>query len=369
MSTIRWAASSCCPEPGATVRGADLAALCYAGAVRPLLQRHRPGLPHAAGRWGTGSDVLGLDDDVSRDHDWGLRLALLVAPEHVAAVDAAMAAELPAEVAGHPTRFATTGDPLARHRVEVSTVDDLVRSRLGLAAGRPWEALDWLSLTGQAVLEVTAGAVLTDSTGELTRVRERLAWYPDDVWRHVVACDWVRLQQELPFVGRTAERGDDLGSRLIAARLARVAVHLGFLLERRWPPYARWSGTLFGRLPRAGAVGPLLFAAVRAERWPERAAALVAALEDLLGVQRAAGLPAPARAAEPFHDRRYRGVADEVVTRLRADVRDPQLRALPPGVGSVEQCVDNVDVLVAADRRGALLRAWRAPAHGVGPRP
>jgi len=341
------------------VRGAELAALYYAEAVRPLLDRHRPGLPHAAGRLGAGSDVLGLDDDVSRDHDWGLRLTLLVPAADVGPVDAVLAAELPAEVAGHPVRFATTGDPLARHRVEVTTVDAFARAHLGLAAASPWDALDWLSLTGQAVLEVTAGTVLADATGELTRLRERLAWYPEEVWRHVVACDWVRLQQELPFVGRAGERGDDLGSRLLAARLARVAVHLGFLLERRWPPYAKWTGTAFDRLPRAGAVGPLLAAALRARRWPEREAALVAALEDLLRLQRAAGLPAPARATRPFHDRRYRGVADEVVTSLRADGGDAQLRALPAGVGSVEQCVDSVDVLVAAGRRGALLRAWR----------
>ncbi|NIZ91875.1 DUF4037 domain-containing protein [Kineococcus rubinsiae] len=356
------------------MRGAELAAVYYARAVRPLLDRHWPELPHAAGRWGAGSDVLGLDDEVSRDHDWGLRLTLLVPPGHVGPVDEALAAELPAEVAGHPARFATTSDPTARHRVEVSTVAGVATARLGLDATGPWDALDWLSLTGQAVLEVTAGPVLTDTAGELTRLRERLTWYPDEVWRHVVACDWVRLQQELPFVGRTAERGDDLGSRLITARLARVAVHLGFLLERTWPPYAKWTGTLFDRLPRAGAVGPLLSAAVRAERWPEREAALVAALEDLLGVQRAAGLPAPERATEPFHDRPYRGVADDVVARLRADLRDPQLRALPPGVGSLEQCVDNVDVLVATERRGALLWAaaggvGRAPGGGGGDRP
>jgi len=341
------------------VRGAELAAVLYRDAVLPVLDRYHPGLPHAAGRLGTGSDVLGLDDDVSRDHDWGLRLTLLVPAGHVEGLDAALAAQLPEEVAGHPTRFATTGDPRARHRVEVTTVDDLARAHLGLAAQAPWDALDWLSLTGQAVLEVGAGAVVADSAGELTRLRERLAWYPDDVWRHVVACDWVRLQQELPFVRRTAERGDDLGSRLLTARLARVAVHLGFLLERRWPPYAKWTGTLFDRLPRAAAVGPLLSAAVRAEHGPEREAALVAALEDLLGVQRAAGLPAPARATEPFHDRSSRGVSGEVVTRLRAGLGDPQLRALPPGVGSVEQCVDDVDVLVAAGRRGAVVRAWR----------
>ena len=46
--------------------------------VEPLLSRAAPGLEYAAARLGSGSDVLGLDDEMSRDHDWGCRLTLLV---------------------------------------------------------------------------------------------------------------------------------------------------------------------------------------------------------------------------------------------------------------------------------------------------
>lgn len=88
---------------------------------------------------------------------------------------------------GLPSRFQQTGAAEAELGVDVLTVDDFATDRLG-DPRRPATPLDWLSLTGQAVLEVTAGAVFEDDGGELTARRAALEWYPDDVWRYVVAC-------------------------------------------------------------------------------------------------------------------------------------------------------------------------------------
>lgn len=336
---------------GVSPSGTELSRSYFAQVVEPLVRERWPGMAYAAARLGSGSDVLALDDEMSRDHDWGLRLNLLVPAERMDEVDAYLAAHLPEAFAGHPTRFATTWDPVVRHRVQVETARDLAVSRLGVDPTRDLTVDDWLSLTGQAVLEVAGGEVFVDDVGELDGIRHRLQWYPDDVWRHVVATDWARLAQELSFVGRTGERGDDLGSRVVAARLTGIAMHLAHLLERRWPPYAKWLGTSFTRLPRAGAAAPPLHAALAAGDWREREQGLVAALRVLNRVQGEVGLPTVDDPVEPFWDRPYRGVRDAVVAVLEQGVEDPAVRALPRGVGSAEQWSDNVDVLVQAGRR------------------
>ena len=135
-------------------------------------------------------------------------------------------------------------------------------------------------------------------------------------------------------------------------------MHLGHLLERRWPPYAKWLGTSFARLPRAGVVGsgpcrqPLA-----ATDWRERESGLVEALRVLSRVQADAGLPTVDDPVEPFWDRPYQGVRDAaVIAVLEAASRDPAVRALPRGVG----------LGGAVERQRRRADAPRSPpAHGI----
>jgi len=66
---------------------------------------------------------------------------------------------------------------------------------------------------------VTAGAGFHDASRELTAVREQLSWYPRDVWLWIMASAWQRVQDNEPAAGRTAELKDELGNRLVTAKL------------------------------------------------------------------------------------------------------------------------------------------------------
>ena len=341
----------------------------FTDAVEPLLSQAAPGLGYAAARLGSGSDVLGLDDEMSRDHDWGCRLTLLVdedSREQVPPISRMLEDRLPERFGELPVRFPVTWDSSVSHKVEVATVADFAASRLGVDPTGGLSVLDWLSVTGQSVLEVTAGPVFTDRTRALAPVRTLLTWYPPDVERYVLAAGWQRLCQLLPMVGRTAEAGDELGSRLLSTQLTRDLIWLAFALTRRWAPYAKWRGTVFRSLPVAARLGSLLDLAVAAPRWRERENALAAACEVLLEIQRERGLPAPASAVIRFFGRPYRTVDRAVPDALLAGITDPDVARLPPMVGSIEQWVDSTEVLSSPGRRAALQAAYRAWAF---PRP
>lgn len=343
--------------------GIGLARAYYEDVVAPLLLARWPRLPHAAARLGSGSDVLGLDDETSRDHDWGLRMTLFVEADRVAGVANYLEDFLPDRYNGLPTRFSTTWDPSVRQRADVATAAAFVASRLGLDASATMTGPDWLCLTGQSLLEVTAGQVFADELGVLTGLRHKLAWYPDDVWLHVVAADWIRLGEDLPLLGRTGRCGDDLGSRVICGRAVSTAMHLAFLISRRWPPYPKWLGTLRTQLPVSSDLLPALTAALTAEHWTERQDAVAQALAVLRHAQRMAGLPTiEGVPTEQFFVRPFLGVRAPVPELLLRSVTDPLVRALPPGVGSVEQWVDNVRALTNAAHR---VRAARSQLTAV----
>jgi hypothetical protein len=350
--------------------GLRLCGQFHAEAVGPLLTRAVPGLVYAAARIGPGSDVLGLDTMRSTDHDWGPRLEVFLDPadlaRHGADLAEMLSRRLPTVFRGWSTHFvppaarvrepAATDGPVA-HLVRFTDLGSWCDTQLGFDPRSGVRLLDWLATPGQRFAETIGGAVYHDGPGELSAVRRRLRWYPDDVWRHVLAAQWTRIAQEESFVGRPAEVGDELGSRVLTARLAREVLRLCLLLGRRWALYGKWLGTAVATLPAATGIVAALRLAVRADAAADRQAALCAAYEAAGAWQNRSALAAPVDTTRrTFHDRPYPVIgADRFAAALRAAVV-----ALPP-LGAVDQLVDDTDVLTVPARCRAATAALLQP--------
>jgi len=357
----------------AFIPGLELNCRFYWEAVRPILDRDFPGLPHAAAHIGYGSDVLGFDTEMSTDHGWGPSGSLFLREADAGLKDPireALAQGLPHTFLGYPVDViysaAEPDTPLMKHkadgrvdhRVRVTSVREFLCKQLGYDLRMPFDALDWLTCSAQLLLEVTAGQVFYDSPGELGAWRARLAYYPHEVWLYLLASGWQRIGQEEHLMPRAGYVGDELGSALIGSRLVRDVMNLCFLMERRYAPYPKWFGTAFARLSCAPQLQPLLRQAQLAASWQERMTSLGQAFEGLVRMHNALHLtPRMPEAVSPFHNRPFLVIhGDAFAAAIRQEIHDPELRRIADDrlIGGIDQVSDNVDVCSKVACRAAL---------------
>ena len=335
------------------IKGLELAELFYREAVKPILATHFSNLAYSAALLGLGSEVLGFDTPQSMDHDWGPRLMLFLTeedhPVYSDEIDRLLRRELPSEIHGYPTDMAR-GDARGtakNHSVMILTVRGFIWHVLHYDLDAPLRAADWLTFPQQLLRSIVTGRVFYDGLGQLEAVRARLHYYPHDVWLYLLASQWARIGQEEAFMGRCGQVGDDLGSRLVAARLARDLIRLCFMMERQYVPFIKWFGTAFARLECAGRFAPLLTCALEAHTWQEREVHLSAAYEHVAGMHNDLGItdPMPTQVRQ-FWDRPFLVInADRFIEAIRAVIASEEVLALPEHLGAVDQFIDSTDAL------------------------
>jgi hypothetical protein len=350
------------------IKGSELCRLFHKEVVHPLLRTDFPGLKYSAALIGSGSEVLGFDTEMSSDHGWGPRLQLFVNDQdydqYHKALDDAFRHKLPRTFRGYPTEFPDKPASPAgvNHSIGIYTHRSFFMEYLAFDILLDIEPADWLTFPDQKLLTITTGAIYHDELG-LQSVRERFAYYPQDVWLYLLAAGWTRIGQEEHLMGRAGSVGDEIGSALIAARLVRDLMRLCFLMERQFAPYPKWFGTAFSRLNCAEELSPILKRVLSAETWQERdqhlsvAYGIVAAKHNALGITK----PLPVTAA-PFFNRPFnvihlhRGFAGAI----KARIQDPEVRPIAEKrlIGSIDQFSDSTDILSDPTWRMTLRRLY-----------
>ncbi|GAP08003.1 MAG TPA: DUF4037 domain-containing protein [Anaerolinea thermolimosa] len=348
------------PQPE-FIPGLKLSQMYYEEAVGPLLARHFPGLRHTAALIGFGSDVLGFDDERSRDHMWGPRLVLFLPEENFAenqnALEKLFRVELPPSFHGYPTSFSAPDAEGVRWMeereqgavsplIEITTLPAYFQKEIGWDTCRPIETADWLTFSEHRLLSLTSGGVWHDDLG-LEAVRAQLAYYPKQLWMYLLAAQWMKIGQEEAFVGRTVEVGDEIGSRLITARLVEAVMRLCFLMERRYAPYSKWFGRAFRRLEIAPLIEPHLSGALEAGDFHTREANLCRAYEICAWKFNSLDLLPPVEArVRLFYGRPFKVIfGGAIAEKIRSAISDENIRALPPFIGSVNQFSASTDSL------------------------
>jgi hypothetical protein len=233
------------------------------------------------------------------------------------------------------------------HLVVVTTIEDFFMEYAGIDVNRPMQTLDWLVVPQQRLRTIASGHVFQDGLDRLEAIRAGLRWYPGDVWLYLMANQWRQIDQEEPFMGRCGDVGDDIGSKLVAARQVQRLMQLCFLMERQYAPYSKWFGTAFLQLACAAMLTPIFDRVFEAEDWQQRQGPLSEAYLILQGMHNQLGMTDFIKPdISSFHSRPYRVPhSARFVEALLNAIQSDEVKAFPPYVGSIDQVVQSIDVL------------------------
>ncbi len=257
------------------MNGLELSRAFYETYGAPMLREQFPHLlPYlAAGLAGGGSECFGYDDEVSRDHDFEPGFCLFLPGEDV--VDRRQAFLLERAYAKLPREFQGVKrglmQPVGGPRRGVLRTAEFFAEKTGAPDG-VLTLGQWLQTPEHALAEAVNGELFFDGYGEVTRIRQGLAAYPEDVRKKKLAGQLLLMGQAGQYnYLRCIRHGETGAAQLAAAEFVKSAMAAVFLLNRVYQPYYKWSFRAMRGLPRLALLAELMEYLLTTDNEPEQA--------------------------------------------------------------------------------------------------
>lgn len=339
------------------IPGLQLNRLFYHEVIQQLLKVYFPKLKYSAALAGNGSDVLGFDTETSMDHYWGPRGLLFFSESDYsrvkADVDGMFRKRLPYGFKGFPTNFTpskhryiikpmkSVSRGAVNHMIQFFTIRAFFEHFLGFNPYRKIFQKDWLTFPQQSLLEVTGGEVFYDGLAELIKIRGKFAFYPHNVWLYLLRSQWAKIADEISFQARSGEEGDELGSQILASRMAENIMRMAFLMEKKYAPYSKWFGAAFLRLKSSEELTPFLMTALNSIDWRERQECLGGALQALGRMHNKLRITSPQPTKlEDFYGRGYTVLdVGRYITAIDRRIENPKLKKMKYPIGGIDQFI------------------------------
>lgn len=335
------------------IPGLKMGELFHSEIVAPVMREAFPHLKYAAALIGPGSEVLGFDDEISTDHDWRPHVFVFVGENDRRQIGDVLEKTLKENIPEtfHGFRARSTNEKDLRSQI-VFSVGEFWQRTLAFPPDKIPSARDWLTFPEHILLSLTEGSVYKEDAGELTEARNRFSYYPDDVWRYIMAAQWAKISEEEAFMGRCGDAGDEIGSRLVAARLIKELMRLCFQMERRYAPYDKWFGTAFKKLDCARDLLLPMRDVLEQKTWESRQSSLntvYEAVAEKFNNRKIVG--SLAANVSSYYTRSYTVLgASRFAEALRESIQSDEVKNLAPDIGSVNQFVESADVLDHPER-------------------
>lgn len=201
-------------------------------------------LPYiCVGVCGSGSENFGYDDDFSLDHDVQPGFTIFIPDESIVSSRQAFSlerayAKLPKEFMGLKRQLLS---PAGGSRLGVIRLEDFMFSKTGTKNGNLSEA-DFLRIPEFYLAEVTNGKIFYDGYGEFTKIRQKLAYMPENARLKKIAGNLILCCQAGVYnFERILKRKDYAGAQLALFEYCKSVINLIFLLNKKYLPFYKWQ--------------------------------------------------------------------------------------------------------------------------------
>ena len=267
------------------MKGLELSRAFYEQYGEPMLRAQFPAaLPLlAVGLLGSGSECFGFDDEVSQDHDFEPGFCIFLPGED--ALDRRTAFQLERAYAKLPKEFEGFRRPMmlpvGGARRGVLRTGEFFTEKVGAPDG-VLTLGQWLTVPEQALAEATNGELYFDGPGEVTAIRARLAYFPEDVRLKRLAGQLLLMAQAGQYnYARILRHGEPAAAQLAVCAFVRSAMAAIFLLNRRYQPYYKWSFRALRALPLLAGQTQTLEWLLTTDNAPARAREKLDAIENV----------------------------------------------------------------------------------------
>jgi len=302
------------------MKGLDLAEAYYHAHGAPMINSRFDAFKHriAAGFVGPGSECLGFDDEISRDHDWGPGFCIWLTADDFEVIGTGLQQayeNLPETFKGFGPRVASPGEEA---RTGVGEIGAFYQIYTGLEHV-PGTLDEWLQIPEQSLATCTSGRIFADPLGEFSRWREALLdFYPEDVRLKKMASRCMTAAQAGQYnFERSLKRKEFFTLRYAETKFCADAISLVFLMNKRYAPFYKWMHRAVIALPLLGQeIYTMISELINRPEYDEKPAIIEEICALIIATLRNEGLSDSD--SDFLRDHAYR---------IHDQIEDPQLRA------------------------------------------
>lgn len=235
------------------MKGLELSEAFYETCGKPMLEEAFPHLlPFlAVGLFGSGSECFGYDDGISLDHDFEPGFCIFLPDE--SRVDRHSEFLLERAYAKLPSSFMGISRsnvvPVGGARHGVLRTADFFTKTTGSPDGN-LSLRQWLTIPEQALAEATNGRLYFDHLGEVSRIRNALSVFPEDIRLKRLSGHLLLMAQSGQYnYLRCLDHGEPAAAQLAVTEFVKSCISVIFLLNRRYQLYYKWVFRAMRDLP------------------------------------------------------------------------------------------------------------------------